>query len=98
MADVSGVAWGGYPQAERCRLVVGREEALGALAGGPAELGAELGGVAAVEVKGNFMFDPATHRDFLGGWVGGRAGTEQLGGRMCCFTADSIPPLPCIRA
>lgn len=28
----------------------------------------QAGGVAAVEVKGNFMFDPATHRDFLGAW------------------------------
>jgi hypothetical protein len=98
MADVSGVAWGGYPQAERCRLVVGREEAVGALAGGPAELGAELGGVAAVEVKGNFMFDPATHRDFLGGWVGGREGGNRTAGCPHVLTADTITPLPCTRA
>lgn len=61
MADVGGVAWGGYSQAERCRVVVGREEM--AAEADPSQ----LGGVAAVEVSGNFMFDPANHRDFLGG-------------------------------
>ncbi|EFN54575.1 hypothetical protein CHLNCDRAFT_35967 [Chlorella variabilis] len=66
MADVAGVAWGGYPQAERCRLAVGREEAVEGLAGDPSQ----LGGVAAVEVTGNFMFDPASHRDFLGACLG----------------------------
>jgi hypothetical protein len=43
-------------------VAVGREEALAALADAPEE----LEGVAAVQCKGNFMFDPATHRDFLG--------------------------------
>lgn len=27
----------------------------------------QLEGVAAVQCRGNFLFDPATHRDFLGG-------------------------------
>lgn len=60
VADTAAVPWGGYPQAERCRVAVGREEALEGL---PAS---ELGGVAAMQCKGNFIFDPATHRDFLG--------------------------------
>ena len=30
----------------------------------------QAGGVAAVRVQGNFMFDPATHRDFLGAILG----------------------------
>lgn len=45
------------------RLAVGREEAVQALAADPSH----AGGVAAVEAKGNFIFDTATHRDFLGG-------------------------------
>ncbi len=64
MADVAAVPWGGYPQAERCRVLVAREEEAAALAADPGAAGA----VAAVAVKGNFMFDAATHRDFLGGW------------------------------
>ena len=50
------------PQAERCRIALGREEVLSALQDDPSQ----LGGVAALQVRGNFMFDPATHRDFLG--------------------------------
>lgn len=46
-----------------CRVAVGREEALAGLAADPSQ----LDGVAAVQCKGNFLFDPATHRDFLGG-------------------------------
>jgi hypothetical protein len=37
---------------------------------------AQLGGVAALQVKGNFMFDPATHRDFLGAIL--NTGQQQL--------------------
>jgi RNA-binding protein YlmH len=28
MADVTAVAWGGYPQAERCRIAMGREDVM----------------------------------------------------------------------
>ncbi|PRW45323.1 photosystem II S4 domain [Chlorella sorokiniana] len=66
MADVAAVPWGGYPQAERCRLSLGREEALA----GAAEDPSQLDSVAAVQCRGNFMFDPATHRDFLGACLG----------------------------
>ncbi len=65
LADVAAVPWGGYTQAERCRIAVGREEALGAAAADPAAAAA-LDSVAALKVTGNFLFDPATHRDFLG--------------------------------
>ena len=51
MADVAAVPWGGYPQAERCRLSVGREEALA----GAAEDPAQLASVAAVQCRGNFV-------------------------------------------
>ncbi|KAI8466015.1 MAG: hypothetical protein J3K34DRAFT_461081 [Monoraphidium minutum] len=66
LADVSAVAWGGYPQAERCRIVIGRDELLAAAQADPSG----LGGVAALDIRGNFMFDPANHRDFLGALLG----------------------------
>ena len=53
-------------QAERTRLVLGNEEAVAAVSADPAQ----AGGVAALSVRGNFMFDPATHRDFLGALLG----------------------------
>lgn len=61
LADVAGVAWGGYPSAERCRLVVGRADAIEDAA--PALLEEHVAGV---RIKGVFVFDPSTHRDFLG--------------------------------
>ncbi|GAB4821319.1 hypothetical protein N2152v2_008365 [Parachlorella kessleri] len=47
-------------------IVLGREELLESLREQPSQ----LEGVAAVQCKGNFMFDPATHRDFLGACLG----------------------------
>lgn len=64
MADVKAVAWGGYPQAERQSIALAREEILNP------DTVSDSGGVVALEVKGNFMFDPATHRDFLGAILG----------------------------
>lgn len=66
LADVSALAWGGYPQAERVRIAVARDELLAAARADPSQ----LGGVAALDVRGNFMFDAANHRDFLGALVG----------------------------
>lgn len=53
--DVHAQAWGGYPQAERCRLAIA-----------PAELSlaAQLPPLALVRICGNFLFDPATYTDF----------------------------------
>lgn len=45
---------------------MGREELLVAAK----DDSSQLEGVAAIEVKGNFMFDPASHRDFLGAILG----------------------------
>ena len=132
------VPWGGYPQAERCRLTVGRGDAVAAFAADPQQvdlplmsppwaaklhtlpvkagllfelgykphssvlqhaqlceacqlllsqtkliaavhfallfpeglLAVQMGSVAAVNVKGTFMFDPKNHRDFLGACLG----------------------------
>jgi len=60
LTEVQVVAWGGYPQAERQRLALAREEV-------PLEQGNE---VATLEIAGN-LFDTATHRDFgrdAGNW------------------------------
>jgi hypothetical protein len=63
LADVEARAWGGFSTAERCRLRLGRPEALDAEA--------EPACVALLNVDGNFMFDTASHRDFLGVRRGG---------------------------
>ncbi|BCX11654.1 MULTISPECIES: photosystem II S4 domain protein [unclassified Thermosynechococcus] len=54
-ADVHGLAWGGYPQAERCRLAIA-----------PIELRLEeqQPPLALVRITGNFLFDAATYSDF----------------------------------
>ena len=72
MADVVAVPWGGYERAERCRLVVTRCDESEASADDNNKIEDDLkkGCVAAIEVKGNFIFDSATHRDFLGAVLG----------------------------
>lgn len=61
LTEVQLVAWGGYPQAERQRLAIARSEM-------PLEQSQVE--VAALEIAGNFLFDTATHRDFLGAMLG----------------------------
>ncbi|MEX0267693.1 photosystem II S4 domain protein [Leptolyngbyaceae cyanobacterium UHCC 1019] len=61
LTEVHIVAWGGYPQAERQRLAIARSD----ISLDPTQV--EL---AALEIAGNFLFDPATHRDFLGALLG----------------------------
>jgi len=61
LTEVQLVAWGGYPQAERQRLAIARSE----LPLDPSQVE-----VAALDIAGNFLFDPATHRDFLGAMLG----------------------------
>lgn len=57
LAEVQLLAWGGYAQAERQRLALARPDL---------PLATEHVEIAAVEIAGNFLFDTATHRDFLG--------------------------------
>lgn len=61
LTDVQLLPWGGYPQAERQRLAIARSE-----------LPLDTSHVALVllEIAGNFLFDTATHRDFLGAMLG----------------------------
>ncbi len=61
LSDIHTVASGGYPQAERQRLMIARAEL--PLEETPVPL-------AAVNIAGNFLFDTATHRDFLGSLLG----------------------------
>ncbi len=61
LTEVQLIAWGGYPQAERQRVAIARSEV-------PLEQSQVE--VAALEIAGNFLFDTATHRDFLGAMLG----------------------------
>jgi photosystem II S4 domain protein len=61
LTEVQLIASGGYPQAERQRLGFCRSE----LPFEPAQVP-----LAAVHIAGNFLFDPPTHRDFLGSMLG----------------------------
>eukprot|EP00878_Enallax_costatus_P021451 GHUV01022704.1.p1 GENE.GHUV01022704.1~~GHUV01022704.1.p1 ORF type:complete len:260 (+),score=77.30 GHUV01022704.1:247-1026(+) len=76
LGDVTAVAWGGYPQAERCRIALGREEVMLAAKEDPSQL---TDAVAALDCRGNFMFDPATHRDFLGAILGTGVVRDRVG-------------------
>jgi photosystem II S4 domain protein len=55
------LALGGYDQAERVRVAIARREL---------PLDASAVPLAALEISGNFLFDPASHRDFLGSLLG----------------------------
>jgi photosystem II S4 domain protein len=70
LTDIQFVAWGGYPQAERQRLAIARSEL---------PLDSNQVTLAVVEIVGNFLFDPATHRDFLGAVLGTGIVREKVG-------------------
>jgi len=70
LTEIQLIAWGGYPQAERQRLAIARSE----LPLDPAQV--EL---AALDIAGNFLFDSATHRDFLGAILGTGIVREKVG-------------------
>ncbi|MGK7924868.1 MAG: photosystem II S4 domain protein [Spirulina sp.] len=62
--------WGGYPQAERQRIAIARSEL---------PLDESQVELAAIDIAGNFLFDPATHRDFLGAILGTGVVREKIG-------------------
>lgn len=70
LTEVEIVAWGGYPQAERRRVGVARPE----ISLNPSEIP-----LAALHIAGNFLFDPASHRDFLGAILGEGIVREKIG-------------------
>jgi len=61
LTEVHAVAWGGYPQAERQRLALARVEL---------QLEPNQVELVLLDIAGNFLFDSATHRDFLGALLG----------------------------
>lgn len=61
LTEVELVTWGGYPQAERQRVGLSRPDI---------PLDKSQIELAALDIAGNFLFDPATHRDFLGAILG----------------------------
>lgn len=70
LADLHLVSWGGYESAERKRLGIARQEV---------EFDKSQIPLAALDVAGNFLFDPANHRDFLGAVLGTGIVREKIG-------------------
>lgn len=70
LTEIETCAWGGYPQAERQRLAIARSEL---------PLDSSRVELAAISIAGNFLFDPATHRDFLGAMTGTGIAREKVG-------------------
>jgi photosystem II S4 domain protein len=70
LTDVQFLAWGGYPQAERQKL---------AIAPTALELTTDSIPLSALDIRGNFLFDPASHRDFLGAILGTGIERDQVG-------------------
>lgn len=70
LTEVQLVAWGGYPQAERQRIAIARAEI---------PLDQSTVAIAVLEIAGNFLFDTATHRDFLGAMLGTGIVREKTG-------------------
>ena len=70
LTEVQLVAWGGYPQAERQRLAIARAEL---------PLDQSQVSLSVLEIAGNFLFDSATHRDFLGAMLGTGIVREKTG-------------------
>jgi photosystem II S4 domain protein len=70
LTEGSVLAWGGYPQAERQRLAIARPEL---------PLDTPQVELTALRIAGNFLFDPATHPDFLGAILGTGIVREKVG-------------------
>ena len=70
LAEIDCLAWGGYPQAERVRMGLSRPD-----------LGLDQSQIelAALNVAGNFLFDTATYRDFLGSILGTGISRDKVG-------------------
>ena len=73
LTEVQHLSWGGYPQAERQRLAIARSQL---------PLEQTQIEVAALHIAGNFLFDPASHRDFLGAVLGTGIVREKVGDIM----------------
>jgi photosystem II S4 domain protein len=70
LTEVELIAWGGYPQAERQRVGISRSEI---------PFDTSQIEIAVLDIAGNFLFDPANHRDFLGAILGTGIVREKVG-------------------
>lgn len=70
LGEIEAIAWGGYAQAERQRMAIARSEM--PLESSQVEL-------VTLDIAGNFLFDTATHRDFLGAMLGTGIVREKTG-------------------
>lgn len=70
LTEVQLLTWGGYPQAERQRVGITRSEL---------PLEQAMVQVEALDLAGNFLFDTASHRDFLGAILGTGVVREKIG-------------------
>jgi photosystem II S4 domain protein len=70
LTELKIIPWGGYPQAERQRIGIHREEI-------PCDESQIP--LVALDISGNFLFDPATHRDFLGAILGTGIVRDKIG-------------------
>ena len=70
LTEIDALPWGGYPQAERQRVGLSRPDI---------PLDESQVELAALDIAGNFLFDPATHRDFLGSILGTGIVREKVG-------------------
>ncbi|NMG10116.1 photosystem II S4 domain protein [Brasilonema sp. UFV-L1] len=70
LTEVQLVVSGGYPQAERRRVAIARSEI---------PLDQSQVALVALDIAGNFLFDTATHRDFLGAMLGTGIVREKTG-------------------
>lgn len=70
LTEIEILFWGGYPQAERKCLGIARSEI---------PLDASAIELSALDIAGNFLFDTATHRDFLGAILGTGIVREKVG-------------------
>ena len=61
LTEIEILPWGGYPQAERQRVALSRPDL---------PLDESQVDLAVLDIAGNFLFDSATHRDFLGSILG----------------------------
>ena len=70
LTEIKALPWGGYAQAERRRIALSRPDI---------PLDESQVELAALDIAGNFLFDPATHRDFLGSILGTGIVREKVG-------------------
>lgn len=70
LTEITALPWGGYPQAERQRVALSRPDI---------PLDESQVELAALDIAGNFLFDPATHRDFLGSILGTGITRDKVG-------------------